>query len=408
MNCRFCQSLLTLPFIDLAAAPPSNSFLRVEQLNEPEVYYPLKTFVCEQCWLVQIDEYKKCGDIFNEDYAYFSSFSTSWLAHSRTYVEAMAHRFHLNNTSFVVEVASNDGYLLQYFVKRNIPCLGVEPTHGTAMAAREKGVETLEEFWGVETAKTLVSDRGPCDLLLGNNVLAHVPNINDFVQGFPIALKPTGVVTFEFPHLLNLIALNQFDTIYHEHFSYLSLTAVNQIFAANGLLLFDVEELPTHGGSLRVYGQRDDTGLEPISSRVTALLERETEAGMTTASYYSGFQLQADKVKNDFLRFLLDAKAQGKSVIAYGAAAKGNTLLNYAGINSDLLSFVVDRNPVKQEKYMPGSRIPIVDESAIREAIPDYIVILPWNIRQEIVTQLAYVRKWGAHFVTAIPELHVD
>jgi SAM-dependent methyltransferase len=319
----------------------------------------------------------------------------------------MIERFNLGTHSHIVEVASNDGYLLQYAKERGLLCLGIEPTSGTAKAAREKGIETIEDFFGVRLARDLSAQGKQADLMAANNVLAHVPDINDFVSGFATLLKPTGVATFEFPHLLRLVAENQFDTIYHEHYSYLSLTAVRRIFDKNGLRVFDVEELPTHGGSLRVYAQRNDTGVHEVSRNVANLLDRETTAGMTTPAFYEGFQGKADQVKNDFLFFLLEAKRAGKKVAAYGAAAKGNTLLNYAGIRKDLLSYVVDLNPAKQGKYLPGCRISIVVEEHLKSSRPDYVVILPWNLKTEVMEQLAYIRSWGGQFVMAVPSLNV-
>jgi SAM-dependent methyltransferase len=319
----------------------------------------------------------------------------------------MTGRFELGPASHVVEVAANDGYLLQYVQARNIPCTGVEPTARTAAAARARDVRIVEDFFSVRLARELAAQAQQADLTTANNVLAHVPDINDFVAGFAVLLKPTGVATFEFPHLLKLVAESQFDTIYHEHFSYLSLTAVERIFGANGLAVFDVEEYPTHGGSLRVFAQRSDTAPHPRGAQVDKLLEREAQADMTTAHYYAGFQARTDKIKNDFLTFLLDAKRQGKSVAAYGAAAKGNTLMNYAGIRPDLIPFVVDRNPAKQGKYMPGSRIPIAAEAQLRRSMPDYVVILPWNLKAEVMQQLEYVKAWGGKFVTAVPDLEI-
>lgn len=407
MKCRHCGSELKLPLVDLGSAPPSNAYLTEQTRHAPEKWFPLRVLVCEHCWLVQTEDFAQANELFDAEYAYFSGFSSSWLAHSERYVTDMVARFNLTADSHVVEVAANDGYLLQYVKAHSIPCTGVEPTASTAAAARTKGIQIVEDFFGVRLAKELAAQGKQADLTAANNVLAHVPDINDFVAGFAVLLKAQGVATFEFPHLLKLIAENQFDTIYHEHFSYLSLTAVNRIFAANGLAVFDVEEHPTHGGSLRVLAQRSDTGQQPRSARVEELLQREAQAGMLSASYYAGFQARTDQVKNDFLAFLLEAKRQGKTVAAYGAAAKGNTLMNYAGIRPDLISFVVDRNPAKQGKYMPGSRIPIVDEPRLRQENPDYIVILPWNLRAEVVQQLEYIRAWGGRFVTAVPELRI-
>jgi len=407
MKCRHCQCQVTLPLIDLGSAPPSNAYLTQVSLRRAEPWFPLRVVVCESCWLVQAEAYSQASELFDEDYAYFSSFSTEWLQHAETYVATMTDRFGLTPESRVIEVASNDGYLLQFVKQRGIPCLGIEPTASTAAAARQKGIETIEEFFGVELARRLAAKGWQADLMAANNVLAHVPDINDFAAGFALLLKPAGVATFEFPHLMNLIGLSQFDTIYHEHFSYLSLTAVQRIFAANGLRVFDVEEHPTHGGSLRVFAQRTDTGTQPPTRRLAELLDREAASGVCSAAYYQGFQAQAERVKNDFLGFLLDAKQRGKTVAAYGAAAKGNTLMNYAGIRHDLIRFVVDRNPAKQGKFMPGSRIPIVDEARLMADQPDYVVILPWNLKDEITQQLAYVRSWNGSFVTAIPTLEI-
>lgn len=407
MKCRHCGSGLTLPLVDLGSAPPSNAYLTDQSLHAPEKWFPLRVLVCEQCWLVQTEDFTQANELFDAEYAYFSGFSSSWLSHSERYVADMVARFNLTADSHVVEIAANDGYLLQYVKARNIHCTGVEPTASTAAAARAKGIPIVEDFFGVRLARELVAQGKQADLTAANNVLAHVPVINDFVAGFTVLLKPLGVATFEFPHLLKLIAKNQFDTIYHEHFSYLSLTAVNRIFTANGLTVFDVEEHPTHGGSLRVFAQRSDTGQHARSPRVDELLQHEALAGMLSDGYYTGFQTRTDQVKNDFLAFLLEAKREGKTVSAYGAAAKGNTLMNYAGIRPDLISFVVDRNPAKQGKYMPGSRIPIVDESRLRQENPDYVVILPWNLKAEVMKQLDYIRSWGGEYVTAVPHLEV-
>ncbi len=407
MKCRHCQSELKLTLIDLGSAPPSNAYLTEEKRHEPEKWFPLRVLVCDQCWLVQTEDFAQADELFDADYAYFSTFSSSWLAHSERYVTDIVQRFGLDEQSCVVEVAANDGYLLQYVKALGIPCTGIEPTASTASAARDKGIDIVEKFFGVKLARQLVAEGKQADLTVANNVLAHVPDINDFVAGFTLLLKPDGVATFEFPHLLNLIELNQFDTIYHEHFSYLSLMAVRHIFDANGLTVFDVEELPTHGGSLRVYAQRTDTGSKVINDQVRTILQKEERIGMGTVDYYTGFQGKAEKVKDDFIAFLIEAKRQGKSVAAYGAAAKGNTLMNFAGIRPDLLHFVVDKNPAKQGKFMPGSRIPIVSEERLIEERPDYVVILPWNLREEIMQQLANVHEWGGKFVTAVPELEV-
>jgi 2-polyprenyl-3-methyl-5-hydroxy-6-metoxy-1,4-benzoquinol methylase len=407
MKCRHCGTEITLTLIDLGSAPPSNAYLTKLTMRRPEKWFPLKVLVCESCWLVQAEAYSRAAELFNDEYAYFSSFSDLWLKHAESYVATMVERFGIGRDSYVMEIASNDGYLLQYVKRLGIPCLGVEPTASTATAARGKGIETIEEFFGVGLAKNLASQGRQADLMAANNVLAHVPDINDFAKGFAILLKPSGVATFEFPHLMHLIEQKQFDTIYHEHFSYLSFTAVTRIFKANGLSVFDVEELDSHGGSLRVFAQREDAGRQPVSANVVELLEREAAAGMHKPSYYQGFQERANKVKDDLLCFLLEAKRQGKTVAGYGAAAKGNTLMNYAGIRPDMIPFVVDRNPAKQGKYMPGSRIPILSEKDLQAAKPAYVLILPWNLGEEIMAQLFYVREWGGQFVTAVPELRI-
>jgi len=407
LKCRHCEATLDLTFVDLGSAPPSNAYLTREDLAAPETWYPLRVLVCTSCWLVQTEDHAGREELFAHDYAYFSSTSAGWLAHSRAYVEEMVRRFDLGASSMVVEVAANDGYLLQYVKAAGIPCYGVEPTASTAAAARSKGIEIEESFFGVALAKRLAAAGRQADLTAANNVLAHVPDINDFVSGFAALLKPQGVATFEFPHLMKLVAGNQFDTIYHEHYSYLSLSAVTRIFAANGLAIFDVEELPTHGGSLRVFAQRADTGLHASTRRVAELLAAEETAGVKSTAYYDGFQARAEKVKDDFTSFLIDAKRKGLKVGAYGAAAKGNTLMNFAGIRPDFIPYVVDRAASKQGKYMPGSRIPIVDEARLKADRPDIIVILPWNIREEVMAQLSYAREWGARFVTAVPELRM-
>ena len=407
MKCRHCHAALSLPFLELGSAPPSNAYLSEAALLAPETWFPLRLMVCESCWLVQTEDHAGREVMFTEDYAYFSSFSTSWLAHSKAYVEAMRERFGLGPHSRVCEIAANDGYLLQYVQQAGIPCYGVEPTASTAAAARAKGITIVERFFGVALADELAKQGQQVDLVAANNVLAHVPDINDFAAGFARLLKPNGVATFEFPHLLQMIQHSQFDTAYHEHYSYLSLTAVQRVFAANGLAVFDMQELPTHGGSLRVFAQRHDSAEHPLNQAVAAMLERETAAGLSTAQGYAGFQAQAERVKNDFMAFLIEAKRSGKRVAAYGAAAKGNTLMNFAGVRPDLLAYVVDRNPAKAGKFMPGSRIPIVGEEHLREHRPDYIVILPWNLKVEVVEQLGYARAWGANFVTAVPRLEV-
>lgn len=407
MKCRHCGNKLHLPFLDLGNAPPSNAYLNEHTARAPEIWFPLRILVCENCWLVQTEDHAGRESLFTDDYAYYSSFSTTWLAHAQRYVDQMVARFGLNASSCVVEVAANDGYLLQYVQQAGIPCYGIEPTKSTASAARAKGIDILDRFFGEELAKELVQAGRQADLIAANNVLAHVPEINDFVSGFTRLLKPQGIVTFEFPHLMRMVQENQFDTAYHEHYSYLSLTAVQRVFAANGLTVFDVEELSTHGGSLRIFAQRSDTGTHEQTPAVAVALQMEVVAGVRTMGFYWEFQQRAEKVKDDLVLFLIDAKREGLKVGGYGAAAKGNTLLNFAGIRPDLLPYVVDKNPSKQGKYMPGSRIPIVDEAQLKDHRPDLILILPWNLREEVMAQLAYVREWGAEFVTAVPKLEV-
>lgn len=408
MKCRFCATPLELVFADLGSAPPSNAYLDSAALHAPERWYPLRVLVCRACWLVQTEDFAQAHELFDAEYGYFSGVSASWRAHCEAYAQRMIERFALDADSHVVEVAANDGTLLRNFQDRSIPCLGVEPTASTAAAARALGIDIEQEFFGTALAGRLVAQGRSADLTAANNVLAHVPDINDFVSGFARLLKPQGVATFEFPHVQSQVAGNQFDTIYHEHFSYLSLSSVKRIFDANGLTVFDVEALPTHGGSLRVYAQRSDTGSRAIEAAVAERLAGERAAGLEHEAFYASFQSAAEKVKNDFLEFLLAARRRGETVAAYGAAAKGNTLLNFAGVRADLLAFVVDRSPGKQGKFLPGSRIPIVAEDRLEQIRPHYIVILPWNLDAEVRTQLAYCREWGARFVTAVPELRVD
>jgi SAM-dependent methyltransferase len=404
MKCRFCKSEVTDVFIDLGNAPASNSFLTKEELNEPETYFPLKVFTCAKCFLVQVDEYKKSDSIFDSRYVYFSSYSTSWLQHAASYTDKMSARFGYNEKSLVIEIASNDGYLLQYFKEKKIPVLGIEPTANTAEVAKAKGINTLVRFFGVELAKELASESRKADLLLGNNVLAHVPDINDFVGGMKIVLKERGVITMEFPHLLQLVENNQFDTIYHEHFSYLSFHTVKQIFEAQGLELFDVEEIPTHGGSLRIYAKHNGDNTKAVSDAVGILLEKEKAHGLLSMAYYASFREKAFAIKISFLEFLIGAKKQGKKVAGYGAAAKGNTLLNYCGVKADLVDYVVDANPNKRNKFLPGSHIPVVDEAHLKHDKPDFIIIFPWNIKEEVMKQLSYVKDWGGRFVIPIPK----
>jgi predicted TPR repeat methyltransferase len=408
LKCRHCNTGLELTLIDLGNAPPSNAYLTESTLRVPEKYFPLRVLVCTECWLVQTEDYAGIEELFDAEYAYFSSFSTTWLRHAERYVAEMIERFELNTSSNVIEVAANDGYLLQYVKAKGIPCLGIEPTASTAAAACKKGITIIEEFFGPQLARRLVAQGNGADLMVANNVLAHVPDINSFVQGFTQLLKPQGVATFEFPHLMRLVEQAQFDTIYHEHFSYLSLIAVKRIFDFNGLQIFDIEEISTHGGSLRVFAQRKDEGKHNTTIKVEMMLAREASVGMRTKKYYAEFQERANAIKHNLIKFLMESKRQGKNVVAYGAAAKGNTLLNYAGVGSDLLSFVVDRNPAKQGKFLPGTHIPIVDEEHLHKEHPDYVVILPWNLKAEITEQLAYIRKWNGKFVTFVPVLSVD
>jgi 2-polyprenyl-3-methyl-5-hydroxy-6-metoxy-1,4-benzoquinol methylase len=406
MNCRFCNNPLSHEFVDLVNSPPSNAFLTSEQLAQREVFYPLKLFVCEKCFLVQVDEHKNSREIFNKDYVYFSSFSNTWLEHAKAYVCMIRERIVLSGSSLVIEIGSNDGYLLQYFKKMGVPCLGIEPTSGTAEKARDKGIETIEDFFSETLATELVAQGKKADLVIGNNVLAHVPDINDFVKGIKIILANEGIATLEFPHLMQLVEKSQFDTIYHEHFSYLSFSTANRIFARHGLVLFDVEELSTHGGSIRIYVRHDNNEKRAVSQAVQRLLEREDEAGMNSREYYQGFQKKVDTVKYELVTFLLDQKRKGKKLAAYGAAAKGNTLFNYCGIKKDLVAFVADKSPYKQGKFLPGSHIPVVHENEIKMIKPDFILILPWNIKTEIIRQLEYVRSWQCQFVLAIPTLY--
>jgi SAM-dependent methyltransferase len=403
--CRFCATPLEHVFVDLGMSPLANSFLTAEQGNRMEPFYPLRALVCSKCFLVQLEQYETPDHIFS-DYAYFSSYSTSWLEHSERYAAAMVERFGLGPDSHVVEVASNDGYLLQYFRDRGVPVLGIEPAANVAEVAVAKGLPTLVEFFGVETARSLVPGSG-ADLLIGNNVLAHVPDINDFVAGMEILLKPGGVITMEFPHLMRLIDERQWDTIYHEHFSYLSFTTARRVFAAHGLRLFDVEELPTHGGSLRIYGCHDDDA-RPATERAGELLAREETAGYSQLATYLDYGVKVAEDKRRILATLIELKRDGRRIAGYGAPAKGNTLLNYCGIGLDFLDYTVDLNPHKQGHLLPGTHIPIRSPGAIREARPDLVFILPWNLKDEIIEQLSYVRDWGGRFVVRTPELRVQ
>lgn len=404
--CRFCKAALSHTFVDLGSSPLCQRHVTPEQLNSMEPFYPLNVWVCDQCWLVQLEEYVSPAEIFN-DYAYFSSFSTSWLEHARNYTQAMTQRFGLGAQSKVVELASNDGYLLQYFKAAGVGVLGVEPAANVAEAAIARGIPTVVKFFGIATATELRGSPGPADLLLGNNVLAHVPDINDFVGGMKILLGERGIITMEFPHLVQLMKHNQFDTIYHEHFSYLSLTAVEKVFAAHGLTIFDVEELGTHGGSLRIYARHTAHVTEPVTQRVGDLRSREAEFGITRLSTYARFGEQVRRTKRRLLEFLIQAKDAGQTVVGYGAPGKGNTLLNYCGIRTDFVDYTVDRNPKKQGNYLPGTRIPIRHPDAIAQTRPDFVLILPWNLREEIAKQMSFIREWGGRFVVPIPEVEV-
>jgi len=406
MNCRHCSAPLEHVFLDLGFAPPSNAYLNATDLQAPEQYFPLKLFVCNKCWLVQTEDYSRSDELFTEDYAYFSSVSSTWLAHARSYVEMITARLGLGPSSFVIEVASNDGYLLKNFVANGVPCLGVEPTDSTAAAAEAIGVPVAREFFGQDFAGKLVKSGKQADLIIGNNVYAHVPDINDFTAGMKTALKPGGTITLEFPHLMSLMRLNQFDTVYHEHYSYLSLQSVKAVFTKAGLRVCDVEQIPTHGGSLRVYGcHADDRRAD--GAAVARVLAEEISSGLQDLAVYQRFQREADKVKNNLLAFLIEASKAGKTVAAYGAAAKGNTLMNYAGVKPDLVSFVCDAAASKQGKFMPGSHIPILAPKELRERRPDYVVILPWNIADEVVKSNEFVREWGGQFVVAVPALRI-
>lgn len=406
MNCRFCNKQLIHLFVSLGSSPLSNSYLTSEQLHKMEPFYPLEVYVCDDCFLVQLQEFESPENIFS-DYAYFSSYSDTWLKHAKDYVDKMIDLFRIDTKFYVVEIASNDGYLLQYFVEKGIPVLGIEPAVNVAEVARQKGIPTEIVFFGTETAKRLAKEGKYADLLLGNNVLAHVPNLNDFVRGLKILLKPEGVITMEFPHLMRLMEETQFDTIYHEHFSYFSFLSVEKVFAAHGLTIFDVEELPTHGGSLRIYARHQEDRTKNISNRVFELRQRENETGYTNIEHYFTFNEKVKAIKRDVLNFLIQAKEDGKTIVGYGAPAKGNTLLNYCGIKTDFIDYTVDRNPYKQGHYLPGSHIPIEAPDKIKETKPDYVFILPWNLKDEIMEQMAFIREWGGKFVIPIPKVMV-
>jgi 2-polyprenyl-3-methyl-5-hydroxy-6-metoxy-1,4-benzoquinol methylase len=405
-NCRSCGTDLRHTFVDLGMSPLANSYVDADRLNRMEAFYPLHARVCDRCYLVQLEAAAAPEDIFS-DYAYFSSYSDSWLEHARAYADSVTERFDLNCGSRVVEIASNDGYLLQYFAAKEIPVLGIEPARNVAEAARERGIPTLIQFFGVETARELAAENKRGDLVIGNNVLAHVPDLNGFVAGLEILLAPAGVITLEFPHLMRLVEQNQFDTIYHEHFSYFSLITIRKLFARHGLAVFDVEELPTHGGSLRIYARHQEDPSKPESERVDDLLVREERTGFTSLERYLSFGERVKQTKRKFLEFLIGVKAEGKSIAGYGAPAKGNTLLNYCGVGTDFIDYTVDRSPHKQGYFLPGTHIPIYHPDKIKETRPDYVLILPWNLKEEVMEQMAHVRGWGGRFVVPIPEVRV-
>lgn len=405
-SCRFCSTELRHTFVDLGMSPPCESYRKPEQLNAMEPFYPLHVYVCEQCFLVQLQEYISPENIFSE-YAYFSSYSDTWLQHAKNYTEMAVARFQLNKHTQVVEIASNDGYLLQYFVEKGIPAMGIEPAANVAEVATQKGILTLVKFFGQKTAHEQAAKGQQADLLIGNNVLAHVPDLNDFVKGMRILLKPRGVITMEFPHLMRLVEENQFDTIYHEHFSYFSFITVEKVFATHGLTIFDVEELPSHGGSLRIYARHVEDSSKPISQKVAELRAREQEAGFTRLEQYFSFSEQVKHTKRKLLSFLLEVKQEGKSIAGYGAPGKGNTLLNYCGIRTDFLDYTVDRNSYKQGNFLPGTHIPIFHPDKIKETKPDYVLILPWNLKEEIITQMEFIQEWGGKFVVPIPTVKV-
>jgi SAM-dependent methyltransferase len=405
-GCRNCGARLEHTFVDLGLTPLANSFLSESDLGRPQTFYPLHAYVCGQCFLVQLEEFESPKNIFS-DYAYFSSYSDTWLEHARVYAKEMIERLHLGPGSKVVEVASNDGYLLQFFQQANIPVLGIEPAANVAEAARNRGISTVVQFFGEETSKELAGQGHQADLLVGNNVLAHVPNLHDFICGLKIMLRPAGIITLEFPHLLNMIEQCQFDTIYHEHFSYFSFLAVNRAFHCRGMRIFDVEQLPTHGGSLRIYVCHSENSDKPITERCVRLQERECDAGLDKLETYRSFDRKVKQAKRDFLQFLIEAKAKGKRIAAYGAPAKGNTLLVYCGVRTDFIDFTVDRNPHKQGLFLPGTLIPIKDPAELRRARPNYVIILPWNLKDEIMEQIAFVRDWGGKFVVPIPSVAV-
>ncbi|QJD85219.1 class I SAM-dependent methyltransferase [Cohnella herbarum] len=405
-NCRCCNQPLIHTFVDLGISPLANSYVTKVKLSHMEPMYPLLTFVCEHCFLVQVEDFESPEHIFS-DYAYFSSYSDSWLEHCRVYVERMTKRFSLSGNHQIVEIASNDGYLLQYFKEKNIPVLGIEPAANVAEIATQKGISTVVDFFGSQLAQSLREQGKQADLLLGNNVLAHVPDLNDFVAGMKLLLSDQGIITMEFPHLMRLLESNQFDTIYHEHFSYFSLSAVNRLFENHNLVIFDVEQLPTHGGSIRIFGRHSHDESKAVSTKVADLLEEEVVAGMTKLQTYKEFYGKVVRLKRQLVRFLIDIKERGETVVGYGAPAKGNTLLNYCGIDQDYLDYTVDRSPYKQGLYLPGSRIPIYAPDQLKETKPDYVLILPWNLKEEIMVQTDFIREWGGKWIVPIPEVTV-
>lgn len=405
-RCRFCSADINQTFIDLGISPLSNKYLMEEDLDQQEVFYPLHARICDQCLLVQLPEFESPKQIFS-DYAYFSSYSDSWLTHSQKYTEMMTNRFNINHDWEVIEIASNDGYLLQYFKEKHIPVFGIEPAKNVAQAAINKGIPTLSAFFGHHLAQQLVQERKKANLLIGNNVLAHVPDLNDFVMGLKILLAPCGILTLEFPHLFTLISENQFDTIYHEHFSYFSLLTVQKVFAHHQLIIFDVEEIPVHGGSLRLFIKHREDERKVVSENIERIIAREKEAGLDKLKTYQCFNKKVRKIKQDLLAFMLKAKGEGKLIAGYGAPAKGNTLLNYCGIKPDFLPCTVDKNPYKQGRFLPGTRIPVFHPEKIKELKPDYLLLLPWNLKNEIIEQMQYIREWGGQFITAIPNVQM-
>ncbi len=405
-KCRFCGNSLNHTFVDLGVSPLANSYLKTEQLRRMEPFYPLCVYVCNRCYLVQLPLIQSPEEIFS-DYAYFSSYSDTWLKHACDYTKLVIDRFGFNSQSKVIEIASNDGYLLQYFKERDIPVLGIEPARNVAEAAQKAGIPTIIKFFGTQTARELVNEGEQADLLLGNNVLAHVPDVNDFVRGMKILLKPKGIITMEFPHLMMLMDENQFDTIYHEHFSYFSFITVEEIFRNHGLILFDVDTLPTHGGSLRIYARHAEDNSQPVNDKVSLLKNYEEAKGFMSLEYYLSFSEKVKEIKRNILAFLIEAKRNKKSIVGYGAPAKGNTLLNYCGIRPDFIDYTVDRSPHKQSHYLPGTHIPIHSPDKIKETRPDYVLILPWNLKEEVIEQMSYIREWGGQFVVFIPDVKV-